>query len=65
MARVCVTPTAVTWSGFHYPEREEWGELPLGPFVFERQAYEEALSAPEVLAADPLGPAPEALGCLP
>ncbi|MFD7934934.1 hypothetical protein ACFV4T_10425 [Streptomyces sp. NPDC059755] len=65
MARVAMTPTTVTWSGFHYPEREEWGELPLGPFVFERQAYEEALSAPEVLAEDPLGPAPESLGCVP
>ncbi|MFJ9024483.1 hypothetical protein ACIRPU_31605 [Streptomyces sp. NPDC102259] len=65
MARVAMTPTTVTWSAFHYPERAEWGELPLGPFVFERQIYEAALSAPEVLAEDPLGPAPESLGRLP
>lgn len=65
MAHVAMTPTTVTWSGFRYPEREEWGELPLGPFLFERQAYEEALSAPAVLTEDPLGPAPESLGCVP
>lgn len=65
MARVAMTPTTVTWSGFRYPDREEWGELPLGPFVFERRVYEEALSAPEVSAADPLGPVPESLGLVP
>lgn len=61
MARVAVTPTTVTWSAFHHPEREEWAELPLGPFVFERKAYETALGSPAVAAEDPMGPAPDSL----
>lgn len=62
MASLTTTLTTVTWSSFHYPEREEWGELPLGPFVFERQAYETALRNPPVLPEDPLGPPPAGLG---
>lgn len=62
MARVALTPATVTWSRFHYPEREDWGELPLGPFVFERTVYETALRSPAVLPEDPLGPAPAGLG---
>ncbi|WP_319672758.1 hypothetical protein [Streptomyces sp. ME18-1-4] len=56
MARIGTTSTTVTWSAFHQPEREEWGELPIGPFVFERTAYETALRNPPVLREDPLGP---------
>ncbi|MBK3632704.1 hypothetical protein JHN52_06970 [Streptomyces sp. MBT97] len=59
------TATTVTWRAFRQTGREEWGELPLGPFVFAREAYETALSRPAALAQDPLGPAPQALGCVP
>ena len=61
-ARIAVTATTVTWSSFRQPHREQWGELPLGPFAFAREAYEAALANPEVLAADPLGPPPAGLG---
>lgn len=61
-ARVESTPLTVTWSSFRQPEREQWGELPLGPFVFARTAYETALRSPVLLTADPLGPAPAGLG---
>ncbi|MDX3573484.1 hypothetical protein [Streptomyces sp. ID05-47C] len=55
MAKVTVTPTAVTWSAFRQPYREEeWGELALGPYEFPRDAYEATLAAPPVLREDPL-----------
>ncbi|WP_394437080.1 hypothetical protein [Streptomyces sp. SGAir0957] len=60
LAEVCVTATEVTWSGFRQPERPEWGELPLGPYVFPRPAYEAALTTPTVLTRDPLAPLPGA-----
>ncbi|MGY0021059.1 hypothetical protein ACVHNB_18995 [Streptomyces sp. YJ-C3] len=53
-AMVRATSTEVAWSGFHQPQRPEWGELPLGPYVFSRPAYDEALAAPVPLTQDPL-----------
>ncbi|MGW2614125.1 hypothetical protein [Streptomyces sp. NPDC001500] len=61
-ARVEATSPTVTWSAFRQHGREQWGELPLGPFVFPRTAYETALRSPVLLTADPLGPAPAGLG---
>ncbi|MGW6575597.1 hypothetical protein ACWGAN_26015 [Streptomyces sp. NPDC054945] len=58
LATVDVTESEVTWSGFHQIHRPHWGELPLGPYVFSRPAYEEALAAPVPLAPDPLAPDP-------
>ncbi|MDX3383635.1 hypothetical protein PV682_19510 [Streptomyces niveiscabiei] len=43
-ARIAVTDTTVTWSDFRQPNREHWGELPLGPFQFDRAAYDSALT---------------------
>ncbi|MFE9675783.1 hypothetical protein ACFYO5_16900 [Streptomyces sp. NPDC006259] len=55
MAEVGITPTTVTWSAFRQPNREEeWGELPMGPYEFPRDAYEAALDAPPVRGEDPL-----------
>ncbi|GAA3795808.1 hypothetical protein ACFS5L_33200 [Streptomyces phyllanthi] len=54
---ITVTPAAVTWSSFRQPYREQWGELPMGPYVFTRTLYEAALAEPVLLAEDPLGPA--------
>ncbi|MFI1678765.1 hypothetical protein [Streptomyces sp. NPDC020607] len=51
---ITTTPDTVTWSSFRQPFRKEWGELPMGPYVFDRPAYEAALTAPVQLAADPL-----------
>ncbi|MFD3470523.1 hypothetical protein ACFWWM_30000 [Streptomyces sp. NPDC058682] len=56
LAAVRVTESAVTWSGFYQIHRPQWGELPLGPYVFARPAYDEALAAPIPLAEDPLAP---------
>ncbi|MFF1399009.1 hypothetical protein ACFVZD_35035 [Streptomyces sp. NPDC058287] len=56
LAMVCVTATEVVWSGFHQPHRPGWGELSMGPYVFSRPAYIEALAAPVPLTQDPLGP---------
>ena len=61
-ARIAVTSTTVTWSSFRQPFREEWGELPIGPFTFAREAYEAALSAPAALPEDPLGQPPAGFG---
>ena len=61
-ARIALTPTTVTWSSFRQPFRKQWGDLPIGPFVFDRDAYETALHAPPVLPHDPLGPPPPGLG---
>ncbi|WKD33970.1 hypothetical protein KO717_19770 [Streptomyces xanthophaeus] len=54
LATVRATESEVTWSGFHQIHRPQWGELPLGPYVFPRPAYDEALAAPVPLARDPL-----------
>ncbi|MGW1769765.1 hypothetical protein ACWCQL_37685 [Streptomyces sp. NPDC002073] len=57
-ARLTVDADTVTWSGFLQPyRREEWGELPIGPYVFERTAYEKALAHPTRLTSDPLAEA--------
>ncbi|MFE9847166.1 hypothetical protein [Streptomyces goshikiensis] len=56
LARLRVTATQVTWSAFYQLHRPEWGELPLGPYVSPRPAYEAALAAPVPLAQDPLAP---------
>ncbi|WP_314254163.1 hypothetical protein [Streptomyces sp. DSM 40907] len=56
LAMVRVTESEVTWSGFYQIHRPQWGELPLGPYVFPRPAYDEALAAPVLLAQDPLAP---------
>ncbi|MEV7559704.1 hypothetical protein [Streptomyces sp. NPDC089795] len=57
LAMVHATKSEVTWSGFHQIHRPQWGELPLGPYVFSRPAYEAALAAPIPLTEDPLGQA--------
>ncbi|KOT82118.1 hypothetical protein ADK70_25140 [Streptomyces rimosus subsp. pseudoverticillatus] len=51
---ITVTPETVTWSSFRQPFRKEWGELPMGPYVFDRPAYETALAEPVRFAEDPL-----------
>ncbi|WP_420034639.1 hypothetical protein ACN2WE_21060 [Streptomyces sp. cg28] len=56
LAEIRTTATEVVWSGFRQPERPEWGELPLGPYVFPRPAYDESLAAPTLLDRDPLAP---------
>ncbi|MEV7612079.1 hypothetical protein [Streptomyces sp. NPDC089799] len=58
LARVTVTPRTVTWSLFRQPYRPEWGELAIGPYVFGRARYEDALAHPVALGrdGDPLGP---------
>ncbi|WP_425247701.1 hypothetical protein [Streptomyces sp. NEAU-NA10] len=53
MARITASPTTVTWSSFRQPHRKQWGELRIGPFTFERGAFEVALTAPAVLGEDP------------
>ncbi|WP_405715355.1 hypothetical protein OG264_37205 [Streptomyces xanthophaeus] len=52
-ARITATPEAVTWSGFRQPHRRAWGELAMGPFVFPRPAYEDALAHAVHHAEDP------------
>ncbi|MYW69720.1 hypothetical protein GTY65_37515 [Streptomyces sp. SID8379] len=56
LATIRASATEVVWSGFHQPHRPEWGELPLGPYVFPRPAYDETLAVPLALAEDPLAP---------
>jgi hypothetical protein len=55
VASIAVTSTTVTWSSFRQPHRDEWGELPIGPFTFDRTRFEAALAAPALVAEDPLG----------
>lgn len=50
---ITATPETVTWSAFHQPHRPAWGELAMGPYVFPRPAYEEALTRVAHLAEDP------------
>lgn len=42
-ARVEVTETSVTWSGFFNGARKSWDLTELGPFVFDRRQYEASL----------------------
>ncbi|MDI1463119.1 hypothetical protein QEZ54_19250 [Catellatospora sp. KI3] len=53
LAAIRVDERTVTWSAFVQPHRKEWGELPIGPFTFDRAAYEATLAEPEALDADP------------
>ncbi|MFH8802591.1 hypothetical protein ACH4F6_23765 [Streptomyces sp. NPDC017936] len=48
LARITATPTTVTWSSFHQPHRPHWGELAIGPFTFERGAFEATSANPAV-----------------
>ncbi|MGW7426408.1 hypothetical protein ACWGJB_41590 [Streptomyces sp. NPDC054813] len=54
LARITTTPATVTWSSFRQPFRKEWGELSMGPYVFARDRYEDALAEPARLVKDPL-----------
>ncbi|MFJ2262295.1 hypothetical protein ACIOKD_28880 [Streptomyces sp. NPDC087844] len=56
LAMIRATATEVVWSGFYQLNRPEWGELPLGPYVFPRPAYDETLATPVPIAQDPLAP---------
>lgn len=53
---ITTTPDAVSWSSFRQPFRKKWGELPMGPYTFDRAAYEAALANPVRLTEDPLEP---------
>ncbi|WP_241826922.1 hypothetical protein [Streptomyces graminilatus] len=59
LALVTATSETVTWSSFRQPHREQWGELDMGPYVFDRTAYEAALAHPVRLDEDPIGPDPD------
>ncbi|WP_442816101.1 DUF2199 domain-containing protein [Streptomyces sp. NBC_01233] len=52
--RITPTPQTVTWSVFRQPHRPAWGDLAMGPYVFPRPVYEEALTHVVHLAEDPL-----------
>ncbi|MFJ8023752.1 hypothetical protein [Streptomyces sp. NPDC096311] len=54
LAVITTTPATVTWTSFRQPFRKEWGELSMGPYVFDRAAYDAALAAPVLLSEDPL-----------
>jgi hypothetical protein len=54
LTTITAAPATVTWSSFRQPFRKEWGELPLGPYVFARPAFEAALAQPVRLTEDPL-----------
>ncbi|MEU7601846.1 hypothetical protein AB0B78_19015 [Streptomyces sp. NPDC040724] len=56
--RITTTPETVTWSSFHQPHRPAWGDLAMGPYVFPRPAYEEALTRVVHFAEDPLAALP-------
>jgi hypothetical protein len=43
--RITMSEFTVTWSEFAQPCRPEWRHEGLGPFVFERTAYERAVQA--------------------
>ncbi len=43
LVRISVTEDRVTWGDFEQPHRKSWRYGRLGPFVFERDAYERAL----------------------
>ncbi|WP_331729913.1 SUMF1/EgtB/PvdO family nonheme iron enzyme [Streptomyces sp. NBC_00073] len=54
--RITAAPGSVTWSAFRQPHRPARGYLAIGPFVFPRPAYEDALAHVVHLAEDPLAP---------
>ena len=49
-AKITVTEDRVTWSNFVQPHRRRWRHDRLGPFVFEREAYEKVLSGEQDVA---------------
>jgi hypothetical protein len=52
--RIGISDTTVTWSDFSQPFRPAWRYDGLGPFTFERSAYERAVkSVTEAQPADP------------
>jgi hypothetical protein len=53
LAVISADDRIVTWSEFVQPHRKQWGELSIGPYTFDRAAYEAALDEPEALDADP------------
>lgn len=53
LADVTTTSETVTWSSFRQPHRQAWGELPLGPFPFDRPTYEDALTHAVHFPEDP------------
>ncbi|GAA1394034.1 hypothetical protein ACFQZ4_02330 [Catellatospora coxensis] len=53
LAMIRVDEDTVVWSAFVQPHRKQWGELPIGPYTFDRAAYEATLAEPEALDADP------------
>jgi hypothetical protein len=53
-ARVDVTDTDVTWSGFFNGMRKSWDLAGVGPFVFDRRQYEESLRSTEPPSVTPL-----------
>ncbi|WP_328765559.1 hypothetical protein [Streptomyces sp. NBC_00272] len=52
--RITAAPGSVTWSAFRQPHRPARGYLAIGPFVFPRPVYEDALAHVVHLAEDPL-----------
>ncbi|MEU6238756.1 hypothetical protein [Kitasatospora sp. NPDC047058] len=58
--RITATAETVTWSAFRQPHRPAWGDLALGPFVFPRPDYEEALTNAAHFAEDSLTALPPA-----
>ncbi|MFJ4880579.1 hypothetical protein ACIP93_35945 [Streptomyces sp. NPDC088745] len=53
LGTVTLAPQTVTWSGLREGRRPEWGDLAIGPFVFDRPSYEHALAHPVRLMDDP------------
>jgi hypothetical protein len=53
-ARVDVTNSSVTWSGFFNGMRRSWDLGALGPFVFDRRQYEASLRSTVPPSATPL-----------
>ncbi len=42
-ARITSSPDTVTWNNFAQPHRPAWDFSGFGPFVFDREAYDESL----------------------
>ncbi len=45
LARIVATPETVTWQQFRQPYRDQWSYEQLGPFVFDREEYDDAIVA--------------------
>ncbi|VTR76625.1 hypothetical protein [Cellulomonas hominis] len=48
-ADVVLTDHQVTWSGFAQPHRPAWSYAGVGPFVFDRRQYEDAVATSAAL----------------